>query len=258
MSVDHSFLKRTAEPDPPKARPIDVDIPRYLVERYWWAYLHPAAIAFFDHPWIVNLILWGNFDRLRRAAFDSFGHGPLAGRTLQVACVYGDLTPRLADRLGLDAALDVIDVVPQQLSNLRRKVIHEARVALWLANSTDLGGADGRYDRALIFFLLHEQPEAVRRATLREAVRVVKPGGRVVIIDYHRPDRLNPLRYLMRPLLRWLEPFALDLWQHELDAWLPGNDAVIVQKRLFFGGLYQALVLVVGPANGIRTASQIR
>ena len=27
-------------------------IPRYLVERYWWAYLHPRAIAFFDNPWI--------------------------------------------------------------------------------------------------------------------------------------------------------------------------------------------------------------
>jgi ubiquinone/menaquinone biosynthesis C-methylase UbiE len=44
-----------------------------------------------------------------------------------------------------------------------------------------MGGADGRYDRALIFFLLHEQPEAVRRAALREVARVVRPGGRVLL-----------------------------------------------------------------------------
>jgi ubiquinone/menaquinone biosynthesis C-methylase UbiE len=30
--------------------------------------------------------------------------------------------------------------------------------------------------------LLHEQPEHVRRATLSEALRVVKPGGKIVIV----------------------------------------------------------------------------
>jgi ubiquinone/menaquinone biosynthesis C-methylase UbiE len=249
MSVDQLPSQRALDSARPQSPGRERGIPRYLVERYWWAYLHPTAIGFFDHPWIVNLILWGNFARLRRAAFDALGPGPLAGRTLQVACVYGDLTPRLADRLPTDAALDVIDVVPKQLTRLRGKVAHQPNVSLRRSNSTQLGGADGRYDRALIFFLLHEQPEAVRRATLREVARVVAPGGRVVIVDYHRPGRLNPLRYLMRPILRWLEPFALDLWRHELDVWLPDGNASVARRQLFFGGLYQVLVLSVGPAG---------
>jgi SAM-dependent methyltransferase len=225
MAANDCMSKPTIKPDNPETGAGAFGIPRYLVDAYWWAYLHPIAIAFFDHPWIVNLILWGHFGRLRRAAFDALGPAPLAGRTLQVACVYADLTPRLA--------------------KLRSKVAHDSRVALWLSNSAALGGADGRYDRALIFLLLHEQPESVRRATLSEVVRVVKPGGRVVIVDYHEPVRFNPLRYLMRPLLRWLEPYAMDLWQHELDVWLPADRAAIAQKRLFCGALYQILVLAV-------------
>ncbi len=246
MAANDCISKSALRANAPASSLAEAGIPRYLVESYWWAYLHPAAIAFFDHPWVVNLILWGNFDRLRRIAFDALGTAPLAGRTLQIACVYGDLTSELAKRLDAAATLDVVDVVPAQLANLREKIAHDPRIALCLANSTALGFGDARYERALIFFLLHEQPEAVRRATLSEAVRVVKPGGQVVIIDYHLPGRLNPLRYLMRPLLRWLEPFALDLWHQELNAWLPAQGACVEQRRLFFGGLYQATVLRVG------------
>ena len=39
------------------------------------------------------------------------------------------------------------------------------------------------YDRALVFFLLHEQPREWRERTLSEVLRVVKPGGKVIIVD---------------------------------------------------------------------------
>jgi ubiquinone/menaquinone biosynthesis C-methylase UbiE len=251
MPLDQPRSKNpTVELARPRSPGAHFGIPRYLVERYWWAYLHPAAIGFFDRPWIVNLILWGNYERLCRAAFEALGAAPLDGRTLQVACVYGDLTVRLADRLAPTAALQVIDVVPRQLARLQAKLARRPNVALKRSDSAAIRGADGGFDRALIFFLLHEQPEAVRRATLREVARVVRPGGQVVIVDYHRPRPFHPLRYLMRPILAWLEPFALDLWRHELDAWLPKCDAVVVRRQLFFGGLYQLMVLAVGPPGG--------
>ena len=43
-------------------------VPEYLNETYWWAYVHPKAVDFFERQWLVNLILWGNFGRLRDAA----------------------------------------------------------------------------------------------------------------------------------------------------------------------------------------------
>jgi ubiquinone/menaquinone biosynthesis C-methylase UbiE len=53
--------------------------------------------------------------------------------------------------------------------------------------STCLSVPDASYDRALVFFLLHEQPSHCREKTLSEVLRVVKPGGKILIVDYVMP-----------------------------------------------------------------------
>jgi ubiquinone/menaquinone biosynthesis C-methylase UbiE len=222
--------------------PASVEIPAYLIETYWWAYVHPKSVRIFERQWLVNAILWGNFGRLRDAALEGLGPD-LRGRTLQVACVYGDLTERISRRIPATGELDVVDVLPVQIENLKRKLPADTAVRIRLGNSASLGAASASYDRVLLFFLLHEQPEAVRRETLAEAVRVVKPGGSIVILDYHRPSMLNPLRWLMAPLLARLEPYALDLWRHELSEWLPSRPWHSVTKATYFGGLYQRMVI---------------
>jgi ubiquinone/menaquinone biosynthesis C-methylase UbiE len=220
-------------------------IPAYLEKVYWWAYVHPQAVRLFERQWLVNAILWGNFAKLRNAALDALGQS-LPGRTLQIACVYGDFSTRLAARVAPGGTLDVIDVLPIQLTNLREKLPQDAPVTPMLRDSAALGFADATYDNTVLFFLLHEQPEAVRRKTLSEAVRVTRVGGKIVIVDYHLPRRSHPLRYLFRPILRWLEPFALDLWDHDLEAWLPASiGAAQIRKEMMFGGLYQKVVITV-------------
>jgi ubiquinone/menaquinone biosynthesis C-methylase UbiE len=230
-----------------------LEVPQYLEQTYWWAYLHPQGVRFFERQWLVNLILWGNFARLRDAALTEMGMS-IAGRTLQVACVYGDFTPRVADRLAPGARLDVIDVAPVQLENLKRKLRSGSNVHLHHQDSTALAFQDGEFDNVVLFFLLHEQPEEVRKKTVCEALRVVKPGGQVIFVDYHRPSLLNPFRYIMSPILYLLEPFALDLWRQEIVSWAaqlcrsrwPTGEATHgsgVHKETFFGGLYQKVVL---------------
>lgn len=218
-------------------------IPEYLQRYYWWAYIHPNAVRVFERQWLVNAILWGNFARLRDAVLDELG-APIRGRTLQVACVYGDFSVRLAERVAAGSSLDVIDVLPIQLQNLRRKLASSAPVTLHQRNSTALGFADATYDQAVIFFLLHEQPLSVRKQTIAEALRVLKPGGKLVIVDYHRPSYLHPLRYLQWPVLRALEPYALDLWDHDIVKWFPAVAGLSATgKQLFYGGLYQKLIV---------------
>jgi len=187
---------------------------------YWWAYVHPNAVQIFEREWLVNLILFGNYGRLRAAALADLGE-PVTGRTLQVACVYGNLTPKLQQRLAPDASLDIVDILPVQLENLKSKLPPDPRVALVHNDSSALAAPDASYDQVLLFFLLHEQPEHVRRGTLAEAMRVVKPGGKVVIVDYHLPVPWHPLRVLMTGVFRKLEPYAMDLWQNEISAFIP-------------------------------------
>lgn len=220
-----------------------IAIPEYLQETYWWAYLHPNAVRIFERQWLVNLILWGNFARLRDAALQEMGE-VIDGKVLQVACVYGDFTEHLVSRLSPQASLDVIDVAPIQIRNLQTKLKSARQVAVLRQDSTDMHFEDASHDAVVVFFLLHEQPADARRKTISEALRVTRPGGKVVFVDYHRPVSSNPFRYVMVPILRTLEPFALDMWRGEITDWLPqGLQPSKVEKETYFGGLYQKVVI---------------
>lgn len=84
-------------------------------------------------------------------------------------------------------------------------------------------------------------PKDVRKATVLEALRVLKPGGKCVFVDYHRPSRLNPFKIVMAPILAILEPFALDMWKAEISEMLPAGCKF--EKDTYFGGLYQRVVV---------------
>ena len=222
---------------------LEPPVPRYLEQVYWWAYVHPNAVHVFEREWLVNAILFGNYGRLRDEALADLGPTVL-GHTLQVACAYGNLTAKLQQRLAPDARLDVVDILPIQLQNLARKLPTDERLCLVRGDSAALACADASYDQVLLFFLLHEQPAPVRSATLAEALRVVKPGGKIVIVDYHRPSRWHPMRSLMRLVFAKLEPYAIDLWDHEISEFMPADgQPASLSKRTYFGGLYQKLVL---------------
>lgn len=239
-------MTRHQKPNPsmmPTTSTSPVAVPDYLKAHYWWAYVHPKAVRFFERQWLVNLILWGNYGRLRNAVLAAMGN-PIAGKNLQVACAYGDLTPGLVGRLGSGASLDVIDILPVQLGNLSAKLEPSEAVRLHCMNSAALRFSDASFDRVMLFFLLHEQPADVREQTLQEAIRVLKPGGTMVLMDYSRPRWYNPFRYVWKPILNVLEPFASDLFDKGVGHWVPEHPELTVQSRkTFAGGVYELLVI---------------
>mgnify|MGYP001544506657 FL=1 len=221
-------------------------IPDYLQDTYWWAYLHPKALNLFEREWMVNLILWGNMNRLTRAVLDDLDPDQ-PGRVLQVACVYGDFSNKLARHLSESGSqLEIVDVAPIQVQNARKKLSENKNVTFHLQDSTAMAVADATFEESVVFFLLHEQPEEARRRTIEEAMRVSRPGGRVIFVEYHGPKRSNPMRYVMKPILTWLEPFAMDLWREELPAFMPeGILPEQLRSDFYFGGLYQKVILSV-------------
>ena len=225
--------------------PVPVETPGYLHKIYWWAYEHPLAVRFWDHGFLINFILLGNYDRLVNAVLDEFSDG-LDGDTLQISCAYGKLTPRLENRLNEGGRLDVIDVLKVQLENVRRKLKWPGeRVRLIQCDATRLNCPDASYDQVLMFFLPHELPGDKRRQALSEAVRVVKPGGKVILVEFHRPKWWHPLRLWQRLVFLLFEPFATDMWRHDLTYYLPEYPECLVERHeTYFGDLYQKLVLV--------------
>jgi ubiquinone/menaquinone biosynthesis C-methylase UbiE len=221
-------------------------IPDYLQDTYWWAYLHPKSFYFFEREWVVNLILWGNMKKLTQAVLDEMDLQPNS-RLLQVACVYGDFSNKLASHLGqTQSRLDLVDVAPIQLSNAEKKLSGQDNVSFHHQDSSSLTFPDASFDETVVFFLLHEQPEDVRRKTVAEAIRVTKAGGRIIFVDYHGPRKSNPMRYVMKPILATLEPFAMDLWREELPAYMPESiKAEQIRSEFYFGGLYQKVVVTL-------------
>lgn len=236
-SFSHRNPALTAVKSPPK-------IPEYLQDTYWWAYLHPKSFYYFEREWVVNLILWGNMKKLTQSVLDEMKPGPRS-RVLQVACVYGDFSSKVAQHLDANQSkLDLVDVADIQLRNARQKLADEKNVSFHHQDSTDMSFPDGTFDETVVFFLLHEQPEDARRKTIEEAIRVTRPGGKIIFVDYHGPKKSNPMRYVMKPILTWLEPFAMDLWREELPAFMPESvKPEQIRSEFYFGGLYQKIVL---------------
>jgi ubiquinone/menaquinone biosynthesis C-methylase UbiE len=222
------------------------EIPEYLQDTYWWAYLHPKSFYFFEREWVVNLILWGNMRKLTESVLkelDVQAHS----RVLQVACVYGQFSNLVASHLDSSGSrLELVDVAPIQLENAKKKLATHQNIGFHHQDSAALTFPAASFDQSVVFFLLHEQPEEVRRKTVEEAIRVTRPGGKVIFVDYHGPRKSNPMRYVMKPILSWLEPFAMDLWRDELPEYMPeGIEPEQIESEFFFGGLYQKIVLTV-------------
>lgn len=218
-----------------------VPIPAYLRETYTWAYLHPFGVWFFDRPWIVSAILWGNYDRLIETALAEVEPGQ---SVLQAACVYGGFSPRLAARLGATGRLDLIDVAPIQLANARRKLTAYDHVHLQICNA--VAPPAGPYETVISFFLLHEVPDDDKSRIVDALLARVAPGGRAVFVDYHEPRWWHPLRPLMWAVFGLLEPFAPPLWRRDLRSFAneAAAEAFTWRTETLFGGLYQKTVAI--------------
>jgi len=227
------------------------DLPDYLVRYYRWAYLWRAGVWLFDHQPIINAILFGRY----RAVMDNtlrLLEPSSAGTTLQIAGVYGELTPTLAGRID---DLHMIDIAGIQLDLAQRKLAATGgHAVLGRMNAESLDYADDRFDSALMFLLLHEMPASARQRTLAEAVRVIRRGGRLVIAEYgelgtsHSLHRIAPLRWMITRA----EPFLAGFWKDDLSARVSeaaaacGKQAFVEEQVAIFGGFYRIVRYRIG------------
>ncbi len=221
-------------------------LPDYLVRHYAWAYLWPVSIWFFDHQPIINAILFGNYRRIMNETLRLMDLDR-AGRTLQIAGVYGELTPSLAKKID---DLHLVDVAPGQLRAAERKLNAIGRKAhMALMNCESLTYGDASFDTVLLFLLLHELPPDVRRRTLSQAIRVTRPGGHLVMSEYGEFGRRHVLHRF--PLFRWIlefaEPFLGGFWREDLVSVMRdcgkdvGRTVELDVKTDIFWGFYRVM-----------------
>lgn len=220
-------------------------IPEYLSRHYWWAYLSPRGVWFFDHHWVIDLILFGHYRRILNEVLRRYT-ARHAARTLQLTCAYGALTPALAQAAPAQQ-LHVMDVARIQLAATRGKLSAPEHVSMAQMDAESLAYAANSFDTVIIFFLLHELPDDARARALAEVMRVLSPGGRLLIAEYGRNQGLHPL-HRFAPL-RWmqerLEPFLSGFWHSDLDALIQSCAAGrhktvrLESETVLFGGYYR-------------------
>jgi len=221
-------------------RAISPGLPDYLADTYTWAYINPRAVRLLDRPIVVSTILWGNADRLMRAALAQIAP---ASRVLQAAHVYGTFVQRLADRIGPRGSLEVVDVAPVQVERARAKLANRPHASVRRCDIADPACSGGTsYDAVSCFFLLHEVPEWARRRIVDNLLAAVRPGGTIVFVDYHRPHPLHPLRPVMEIVFRWLEPFASSLFDATIESRSARARDFTWKRSTRFLGLYQVVV----------------
>ncbi|MBL7161061.1 MAG: methyltransferase domain-containing protein [Anaerolineales bacterium] len=104
-------------------------------------------------------------------------------RILDVATGTGGLAFAFAkkgyDVVGVDLSEDMIEVAKRlnEYKNLRFEV----------ADATDLPFEDSYFDISSISLALHDMPLTIREKAVEEMVRVTKPEGNIVIVDYSLP-----------------------------------------------------------------------
>jgi SAM-dependent methyltransferase len=161
---------------------------------------------------------------------------------LQAASVYGDLSSRLSARIGSEGRLHVIDIAPIQVEHCRRKLAGHRNVAVRVADAASPGTVC--YDGVCCFFLLHQVPDPQKHRIVNALLAAVRPGGKVVFVDYHRPRWWHPLRPVMSLVFRWLEPYANGLVSRSLAQFADRPREFRWRTRTVFGGLYQVVVAI--------------
>jgi ubiquinone/menaquinone biosynthesis C-methylase UbiE len=76
-----------------------------------------------------------------------------------------------------------LDLSEAYIRHARRHLKRWSRVNFVVANAEAIPAPDNSCDAVTSIFMLHELPPRVRRTVIGEAARVLKPGGRLILMD---------------------------------------------------------------------------
>jgi len=133
---------------------------------------------------------------------------------LDIACGTGDLTLRLATTearsvIGADFTQEMLDIAERK--RIRRPEPVQRKTRFQLADAQDLPFDDASFDAVTIAFGIRNVQHPER--AIAEFSRVLRPGGRLVILEFERPRN---------PVVRWFNAFY--------SGWLMPRTATLLSR----------------------------
>ncbi|MEN9216600.1 MAG: bifunctional demethylmenaquinone methyltransferase/2-methoxy-6-polyprenyl-1,4-benzoquinol methylase UbiE [Gloeomargarita sp. HHBFW_bins_162] len=136
---------------------------------------------------------------------------------VDLCCGTGDLTGLLAAKIGASGQVWGVDFSEQMLTLARRRYAHLPIRWYW-GDVQELPFPDSYVNVITMGYGLRNVPD--RQRCLREIGRVLKPGGRAAILDFHQPT---------------------DPWLRSWQAWYLQQVVVPVARQLGLGAEYEYL-----------------
>ncbi len=204
--VKKSVLMHTARN--PNGKTVDEE------EKYYSLLKNYARILAPFYDTVFGSLSLGSESTLRDKVVD-FTCARNGSRILDVATGTGRQAFAFAKRgydvVGIDLSEDMLKVAKKK--NKYEKVKFE------IADATNLPFEDNRFDVSCVSFALHDMILVIREKALKEMVRVTKPNGTVVIVDYALPKN-KVSRFFIYHLVKLYEPYYPEFIKSDLKALL--------------------------------------
>ncbi len=172
-----------------------------------------------------NILSSFGIDRLWRRRTVRLARPDRESVMLDLAAGTGDLTMAFA-RLGKPASILSTDFVPEMLEVGKRKAAKyrgPTTIEFQVVDAQSLPFGDATFDIATIAFGVRNLPE--RNRNFAEVRRVLKPGGRYVILEFSTPT-FSAVRVFYHFYLRTVIPFLGGLLTHDRASFQYLNDSI--------------------------------
>lgn len=144
-----------------------------------WAYLYDI---------LVNLILFGQERKMREVTINLARIQP-GERVIDVGCGTGTLAITAKKRVG-EAQIHGTDAAPEMIERARQKALKAGVDVDFQAGLVEaIGFPDSTFDIVLSSLMVHHLPLDLKSKAFAEIFRVLKPGGRLLIVDFEPPQR---------------------------------------------------------------------
>jgi SAM-dependent methyltransferase len=209
-------------------------------------YSNMRLIRFVDYQPIIAAILLFQYSRLVSIITDSMQKMDLHGKqALITSCAFGNVMPRVV-KAAVDAGAGkvlVADIIQNELDHASSKLgDYVDKIEYNQDNAIAMKQADASVSANVMFFLLHELPHHLKVEALKEAMRVLTPGGKLYLAEFHRPTPLM-LRALSWTYFKVFEPYGLALWNtHDPVLQLSAMPGVTCERHVVFFGNFQVVV----------------
>ena len=208
-------------------------------------YSNMRLIKLVDFQPIISAILLFQYNRLVSKIVSDLKQMDLRNKKVLItSCAFGNVIPRVvkaAVQAGAERVL-IADIIHNELIHAKSKLGSFAgKVDYIEENATSMQQGQGVFAANVMFFLLHELPHHLKGQALSEAGRMLAPGGKLFLAEFHRPE-LWVLRALSWTYFKVFEPLGLALWDtHDPLSCLEDIGGWTCERTTYFCGNFQII-----------------